>query len=72
MNQQLQQAASAIDYASQRWGQFRESFPNAQTRLSKTECDRLRLMAKKMDQMAGEAETFVVLEESMKESSRGT
>ena len=71
MNQQLQQVASAIDYANQRWAKFRESFPNSQTRLSKAECDRLRLMAKAMDQMAGEAETFVVLEESMKESRHG-
>lgn len=66
MNQQLQQAASAIDYASQSWGKFRESFPNSKNRLSKAECDRLRLMAKVMDQMAGEAETFAALEESMK------
>ena len=66
MNPQLQQAASAIDYASQRWGKFRESFPNSQTRLSKAECDRLKLLAKEMDRIASEAETFAALEESMK------
>jgi len=71
MNQQFQQTAQAMDYASQSWTRFYNEYPVAPEGLSNAQRGHLRNIAITMKRIVNEAEALIALDEQDVELNHG-